>query len=79
MTLSRRLLKHALFVASALSLVISVQARADELIVSAAASLTNAFRAVSIGDDMSFFPMNELLGRIIWCQRHGFDGFGWVK
>jgi molybdate transport system substrate-binding protein len=47
MTLSRRLLKHALFVASALSVVISVQARADELIVSAAASLTNAFRAVS--------------------------------
>jgi len=47
MTLSRRFLKHALFVASAFSLVVSVNARADELVVSAAASLTNAFKAVS--------------------------------
>jgi molybdate transport system substrate-binding protein len=46
MTLSRRLLKHALCAASVLSLVVSVNARADELVVSAAASLTNAFKAV---------------------------------
>jgi molybdate transport system substrate-binding protein len=46
MTLSHRLLKQALFVASALLVVISVQVRADELVVSAAASLTNAFKAV---------------------------------
>jgi molybdate transport system substrate-binding protein len=47
MTLSRRLLKQALLATSALSLFISVQVRADELVVSAAASLTNAFKAVS--------------------------------
>src|ERR1700761_9331645 len=47
MTLSRRLLKQALFVASALSVAVSANARADELVVSAAASLTNAFKAVS--------------------------------
>src|SRR3984885_5552764 len=47
MTLSRRLVKHALFVASAVSVAFSVNARADELVVSAAASLTNAFKAVS--------------------------------
>ena len=46
MTLSRRVLKQALFIASALSVVISTQVRADELVVSAAASLTNAFSAV---------------------------------
>ncbi|MFM0056761.1 molybdate ABC transporter substrate-binding protein [Paraburkholderia phytofirmans] len=47
MTLSRRLLKQALFVATAVSVAISANARADELVVSAAASLTNAFKAVS--------------------------------
>jgi molybdate transport system substrate-binding protein len=47
MTVSRRVLKHALLFAGALSVVVSVQARADELVVSAAASLTNAFKAVS--------------------------------
>lgn len=47
MTLARRLLKQALFVASAVSVAISANARADELVVSAAASLTNAFKAVS--------------------------------
>ncbi|CAB3807788.1 molybdate ABC transporter substrate-binding protein [Paraburkholderia fynbosensis] len=47
MTLARRFLKHALSVASALSVVISANACADELVVSAAASLTNAFKAVS--------------------------------
>ena len=47
MTLSRRLVKHALFIASAVSVAISANARADELVVSAAASLTNAFKAVS--------------------------------
>lgn len=47
MTPSRRLLKQALFVASAFSVALSANARADELIVSAAASLTNAFKAVS--------------------------------
>jgi len=41
-----RFLKPALLVASAISLVVSVNARADELVVSAAASLTNAFKAV---------------------------------
>jgi molybdate transport system substrate-binding protein len=41
-----RLLKSVLFVASALSLSLSAQARADEIVVSAAASLTNAFKAV---------------------------------
>jgi molybdate transport system substrate-binding protein len=46
MTLSRRLLKQALLVASALSVVIRARVRADELVVSAAASLTHAFRAV---------------------------------
>ncbi|MFL6644449.1 MAG: molybdate ABC transporter substrate-binding protein, partial [Paraburkholderia fungorum] len=47
MTLSRRLVKHALFIASAVSVAVSANARADELVVSAAASLTNAFKAVS--------------------------------
>jgi molybdate transport system substrate-binding protein len=47
MTLIHRLLKQALFVASTVSVVFSAQARADELVVSAAASLTNAFKAVS--------------------------------
>ncbi|MFP3386365.1 hypothetical protein R0J92_23265, partial [Tritonibacter sp. SIMBA_163] len=47
MTPPRRLLKQALFVASAFSVALSANARADELIVSAAASLTNAFKAVS--------------------------------
>ncbi|NKJ47519.1 molybdate ABC transporter substrate-binding protein [Burkholderia sp. SG-MS1] len=47
MTLARRFLKRALCVACALSAVISANARADELVVSAAASLTNAFKAVS--------------------------------
>lgn len=47
MTLSRRFLKHALFVVSAVSVAVSANARADELVVSAAASLTNAFKAVS--------------------------------
>jgi molybdenum ABC transporter, periplasmic molybdate-binding protein len=47
MTLSLRLAKHALFIASALSVAVSANARADELVVSAAASLTNAFKAVS--------------------------------
>ena len=45
MSLSRRLLKHAL-VATLVSFAVCAQARADELIVSAAASLTNAFKAV---------------------------------
>ena len=47
MTLSRRFLKHVLFIASTFSLLVNVNARADELVVSAAASLTNAFKAVS--------------------------------
>jgi molybdate transport system substrate-binding protein len=47
MTLSRRIVKHALFIASAISVAVSVNACADELVVSAAASLTNAFKAVS--------------------------------
>ncbi|HEX7931663.1 MAG TPA: molybdate ABC transporter substrate-binding protein [Paraburkholderia sp.] len=47
MTLSRRLLKRALVAASAISVAFSVNAHADELVVSAAASLTNAFKAVS--------------------------------
>ncbi|ASW02229.1 molybdate ABC transporter substrate-binding protein [Paraburkholderia aromaticivorans] len=47
MTLCRHLLKQALFVASAVSVVVSAHARADELVVSAAASLTTAFKAVS--------------------------------
>ncbi|MGF6596000.1 molybdate transport system substrate-binding protein [Paraburkholderia sp. GAS448] len=42
-----RLLKHALLAASAVSIAICTNARADELIVSAAASLTNAFKSVS--------------------------------
>ncbi|SEB20032.1 molybdate ABC transporter substrate-binding protein [Paraburkholderia sartisoli] len=42
----RRLLKHALVTASAVSIAICANARADELVVSAAASLTNAFKAV---------------------------------
>ncbi|MGF6775110.1 molybdate ABC transporter substrate-binding protein [Paraburkholderia sp. GAS334] len=42
----RRLLKHALVTASAVSIAICADARADELVVSAAASLTNAFKAV---------------------------------
>lgn len=46
MSLSRRLLKQALCVASAVTVVISANAHADELVVSAAASLTNAFKAV---------------------------------
>jgi molybdate transport system substrate-binding protein len=46
MPLSRRLPKRALCVASALSVAIGANARADELVVSAAASLTNAFKAV---------------------------------
>jgi molybdate transport system substrate-binding protein len=40
-------MKRTLFVASALCVVVSVNAHADELVVSAAASLTNAFKAVS--------------------------------
>ena len=47
MTPSRRLLKQALWAAGAICLVFSANARADELVVSAAASLTNAFKAVS--------------------------------
>ena len=47
MSLSRRLLQHALLAVSAVSLFISANARADDLVVSAAASLTNAFKAVS--------------------------------
>ncbi len=47
MTLSRRLLKQALLMTGAISIAFSVNARADELVVSAAASLTNAFTAVS--------------------------------
>jgi molybdate transport system substrate-binding protein len=47
MTFARRLLKQALFVASAVSVAISAGAHADELVVSAAASLTNAFKAAS--------------------------------
>jgi molybdate transport system substrate-binding protein len=43
--MSRRLFKHAL-VAAVVSFAVCAQARADELIVSAAASLTNAFKAV---------------------------------
>ena len=42
----RRLLRHALVTASAVSIAICANARADELVVSAAASLTNAFKAV---------------------------------
>ncbi|HEY3598189.1 MAG TPA: molybdate ABC transporter substrate-binding protein [Paraburkholderia sp.] len=45
MPMSRRLFKHAL-VAAVVSFAVCAQARADELIVSAAASLTNAFKAV---------------------------------
>src|SRR5689334_751592 len=41
-----RFLKPALLVASAFSFAFAAQARADELVVSAAASLTNAFKAV---------------------------------
>ncbi|MEX3933492.1 molybdate ABC transporter substrate-binding protein [Paraburkholderia phymatum] len=41
-----RFLKRAALAASALSIAFSAQARADEIIVSAAASLTNAFKAV---------------------------------
>ena len=47
MTPSRHLLKQALWAAGAICLVFSANARADELVVSAAASLTNAFKAVS--------------------------------
>jgi molybdate transport system substrate-binding protein len=46
MTLSRHLKQYALCVAAAVSVVASVNAHADELVVSAAASLTNAFKAV---------------------------------
>ncbi|MCC8396740.1 molybdate ABC transporter substrate-binding protein [Paraburkholderia sp. MMS20-SJTR3] len=46
MTLSRRLKQSALCVASAVSVLVSVNAHAAELVVSAAASLTNAFKAV---------------------------------
>lgn len=46
MTLARHLLKQALFIVSTVAVVISGEARADELVVSAAASLTNAFTAV---------------------------------
>ncbi len=42
----RGLLKHALLVVSAVSVALCANARADELVVSAAASLTNAFKAV---------------------------------
>ncbi|CAB3757292.1 molybdate ABC transporter substrate-binding protein [Paraburkholderia solisilvae] len=45
MTLLPRLFRHAL-VAAAVAFAFSAQARADDLIVSAAASLTNAFKAV---------------------------------
>ena len=41
-----RFLKPALLAASAISFAFAAQARADELVVSAAASLTNAFKAV---------------------------------
>jgi molybdate transport system substrate-binding protein len=41
-----RFLKRAALAASALSIAFSAQARADEIVVSAAASLTNAFKAV---------------------------------
>ena len=41
-----RPLKRTLFVIGATLLVASANARADELIVSAAASLTNAFKAI---------------------------------
>lgn len=42
----RRPLKHALLAAGIALLAVSANARADELIVSAAASLTNAFKAI---------------------------------
>ena len=41
-----RFLKPALLAASAISFAVGAQARADEIVVSAAASLTNAFKAV---------------------------------
>ncbi|MDE1182093.1 molybdate ABC transporter substrate-binding protein [Paraburkholderia sp.] len=46
MITSRRLLKHVLLIATAVSVLTCAAARADELVVSAAASLTNAFKAV---------------------------------
>ncbi|APA87865.1 molybdate ABC transporter substrate-binding protein [Paraburkholderia sprentiae WSM5005] len=46
MTLTCHLKQYALCVAAAVSLVASANAHADELVVSAAASLTNAFKAV---------------------------------
>ncbi|WP_233837156.1 molybdate ABC transporter substrate-binding protein [Paraburkholderia sp. ZP32-5] len=46
MTLARQLKKYALCVASVVSVAISANAQAGELVVSAAASLTNAFKAV---------------------------------
>ena len=46
MTLSRQLKKYALCVASVVSFAIGANAQAGELVVSAAASLTNAFKAV---------------------------------
>jgi molybdate transport system substrate-binding protein len=46
MSLIRRILKQTLFIATAISFAISATAHADELVVSAAASLTNAFKAV---------------------------------